>query len=119
MGGKTLKTSKDLKTNACTTSGPPHPVIQKCLQKVPEDVVASFYGCGNPIPLGIEGLTVLDLGSGSGRDCYVAAQLVGRKGKVIGIDMTEEQLELARQEADEWGAFMKLGRYMQFVQGYI
>lgn len=35
-----------------------------------------FYGCGNPIPLGIEGLSVLDLGSGSGRDCYIVAKLV-------------------------------------------
>ena len=44
--------------------------------------MAKFYGCGNPIPFGIDGLTVLDLGSGSGRDCYLASKLVGEKGKV-------------------------------------
>ncbi len=43
-----------------------------------------FYGCGNPLPAGIEGLRVLDLGCGSGRDCYVAASLVGERGSVIG-----------------------------------
>ena len=43
--------------------------------------MAKFYGCGNPIPFGIDGLTVLDLGSGSGRDCYLASKLVGEKGK--------------------------------------
>jgi ubiquinone/menaquinone biosynthesis C-methylase UbiE len=51
-----------------------------------------FYGCGAPVPLGIEGLRVLDLGSGSGRDCYLAAAFVGPKGHVVGIDMTPEQL---------------------------
>jgi len=44
--------------------------------QVPAEVKARFYGCGNPIPSGIGGLTVLDLGCGSGRDCYVAASLV-------------------------------------------
>lgn len=53
-----------------------------------------FYGCGAPLPLGIEGLRVLDLGSGSGRDCYLCAALVGAKGTVTGIDMTAEQLEV-------------------------
>ena len=49
------------------------------------------------VPLqGVEGLRVLDLGSGSGRDCYVMASLVGEKGSVIGLDMTAEQLVVAR-----------------------
>lgn len=54
--------------------------------------MAKFYGCGAPLPLGINGLRVLDLGSGSGRDCYVSAALVGEKGFVTGIDMTQEQV---------------------------
>ncbi len=61
--------------------------------KVPAEVLDKFYGCGAPLPTGIEGLTVLDLGSGSGRDCYAAAALVGERGSVIGVDMTREQLE--------------------------
>jgi arsenite methyltransferase len=48
------------------------------------DITEKFYGCGAPLPAGIDGLTVLDLGCGSGRDCYVSAKLVGPKGRVIG-----------------------------------
>jgi ubiquinone/menaquinone biosynthesis C-methylase UbiE len=59
---------------------------------VPEPVLAKFYGCGTPLPTSIEGLSVLDLGCGSGRDCYLASSLVGPLGKVTGIDMTEEQV---------------------------
>jgi len=68
-----------------------------CMQifaKVPAEVLDKFYGCGAPLPTGIDGLTVLDLGSGSGRDCYAAAALVGESGSVIGVDMTREQLEV-------------------------
>jgi len=58
-------------------------------------------GCGNPIALASlkEGETVLDLGSGAGFDCFLAAGRVGPKGKVIGIDMTPEMLERARSNA--------------------
>ena len=62
--------------------------------KVPAEVLDKFYGCGATLPTGIDGLTVLDLGSGSGRDCYAAAALVGERGSVIGVDMTSEQLEV-------------------------
>jgi ubiquinone/menaquinone biosynthesis C-methylase UbiE len=118
--GKTLETSKDLKTNACTTSGSPHPIIQDCLRKIPTEILEKFYGCGNPIPLGIEGLSVLDLGSGSGRDCYIASQMVGPKGKVIGVDMTDEQLVVARKYTDSFCQKMGFSApNMDFVQGYI
>ncbi len=58
-------------------------------------------GCGNPIALASlkEGETVLDLGSGAGFDCFLAAQRVGKKGRVIGVDMTPEMLEKARVNA--------------------
>lgn len=58
-------------------------------------------GCGNPVALASlrEGETVLDLGSGAGFDCFLAANQVGRTGKVIGIDMTAEMLDRARQNA--------------------
>ncbi len=61
-----------------------------------------YYGCGSPFLTGVEGLTVLDLGSGSGRDCYVVAAMVGEAGHVIGIDMTEEQLDVARKHVDSY-----------------
>ncbi len=67
------------------------PVWTQIIAKLPDEVVSKFYGCGAPLPLGIDGLHVLDLGSGSGRDCYVCSALVGPSGSVVGIDMTDEQ----------------------------
>lgn len=93
--GKVLSTTKDLKTSACTTSGRPHARIVKLMRKIPKEVTEKFYGCGAPLPLGIHGLRVLDLGSGSGRDAYVCAALVGEHGLVTGIDMTEEQIQVS------------------------
>ena len=61
-----------------------------------------FYGCGAPLPSGVEGLRVLDLGSGSGRDCYVMSAFVGESGSVVGIDMTDEQLDVARAHVDSY-----------------
>jgi arsenite methyltransferase len=62
-------------------------------------------GCGNPIALAslVEGETVLDLGSGAGFDCFLAANRVGKNGKVIGVDMTPEMLEKARENAEKGG----------------
>lgn len=62
-------------------------------------------GCGNPIALAslVEGETVVDLGSGAGFDCFLAANRVGKKGRVIGIDMTHEMLEKARTNAKKGG----------------
>lgn len=64
---------------------------------IPREVIDRFYGCGSPISLaGIApGETVLDLGSGAGIDCFIAAKKTGRGGKVIGVDMTDEMLEVA------------------------
>jgi len=58
-------------------------------------------GCGNPVALASlkEGETVLDLGSGAGLDCFLAANKVGNKGKVIGVDMTPEMIDKARENA--------------------
>lgn len=62
-------------------------------------------GCGNPVAIASlkEGEIVLDLGSGAGFDCFLAAQKVGEKGRVIGVDMTPEMVELARKNAVEGG----------------
>ena len=70
------------------------------LKVVPEGANLGL-GCGNPVALASlrEGETVLDLGSGAGFDCFLAASKVGRKGRVIGVDMTPEMLEKARENA--------------------
>ena len=62
-------------------------------------------GCGNPTAIGEikEGDVVLDLGSGAGFDCFLAAKKVGSSGKVIGVDMTEEMIEKARKNAEQYG----------------
>jgi arsenite methyltransferase len=106
--GEVLKKKEDLKTSACTASGRPNDVVVAALTKVPDEVLSKFYGCGTPIPMGIEGLRVLDLGCGSGRDCYVAAALVGAGGSVTGLDMTKAQLEVRPFSFDSY-MLRKLG----------
>src|SRR5919106_5249656 len=69
------------------------------LKAIPQEVIERDYGCGDPSRYLREGETVLDLGSGTGKICFIAAQIVGPKGKVIGIDMTAEMLEVARRNA--------------------
>ena len=67
-------------------------------QDVPDSVLESFAGCGNPLAIDTLGLgnVVLDLGSGAGLDCFLAAKKVGPSGCVIGLDMTDAMLEKAR-----------------------
>lgn len=100
--GKTLQSSKDLKTSACCPVDRMPDFMMPLIQKIPDEIQEKFYGCGSPIPLSIEGATVLDLGCGSGRDCYLLSQMVGPGGKVIGIDMTEEQLSIANKYKSEF-----------------
>ncbi len=69
------------------------------LKIIPQDVLDRDYGCGDPSRYVREGDVVLDLGSGGGKICFIASQIVGPKGKVIGVDMTDDMLELARSNA--------------------
>jgi ubiquinone/menaquinone biosynthesis C-methylase UbiE len=69
------------------------------LKVIPREVIERDYGCGNPSCYLREGETVLDLGSGTGKICFIAAQIVGPNGKVIGVDMTDEMLEVGRRNA--------------------
>jgi arsenite methyltransferase len=69
------------------------------LKVIPQEVIERDYGCGDPSPHLREGEAVLDLGSGTGKICFIAAQIVGPKGKVIGVDMTDQMLEVARRNA--------------------
>lgn len=66
------------------------------LTVIPEEILAKDYGCGDPTPYVRVGDTVVDLGSGTGKLCYIAAQVVGPTGKVIGVDCNREMLALAR-----------------------
>jgi arsenite methyltransferase len=116
--GKVLKSSADLKTGACcaTDSLPSH--VLPILGELHEEVRERFYGCGSPIPPALEGATVLDLGCGSGRDSYLMSKLVGPEGRVIGVDMTEEQLAVARRHVSHHAR--KFGHSnVEFVRGYI
>ncbi len=73
-------------------------------------------GCGNPTAIGSlqPGETVLDLGSGAGFDCFLAARAVGPEGRVIGVDMTPQMLEKARENAAKGGY-----RNVEFIEGFI
>ena len=97
--GTQLQTSQDLLTNACCTDDIPL-AHRRILAQLESEVLEKYYGCGVCIPDGIEGLTVLDLGSGSGRDAYLLSKLVGENGHVIGVDMTPEQLDVANRHID-------------------
>ncbi len=67
----------------------------KYLEIIPDEVIERDYGCGDPSRWVKEGETVLDLGSGTGKICFIASQVVGAEGKVIGVDMTDDMLEVA------------------------
>lgn len=118
--GSILKNSNDLKTNACCSpdSLPAH--IKNILRQIDDEVITRFYGCGSPLPPALEGCTVLDLGCGSGRDAFIASKLVGPEGIVIGIDMTEEQLDVANRHVDsQMTRFGYDSPNISFRKGYI
>ena len=95
--GETLQSTADLRTDACTTAAAPSPHVKTALAAVHDEVMSRYYGCGLAIPTELEGLRVLDLGCGAGRDVYALAKLVGPEGEVVGVDMTKAQLEVARR----------------------
>ena len=76
------------------------------LKDIPEVAIAAFAGTGNPLNLGKirAGQRILDIGCGAGLDCLIAGNMVGRKGSVVGIDMTEEMIDRANSNARETGA---------------
>lgn len=69
------------------------------LKAIPTEVIEKDYGCGDPSKYLLPGDTVLDLGSGTGKICFIASQVVGPEGKVIGVDMLDDMLEVARRNA--------------------
>jgi len=118
--GKVLQKSADLATNACCATGAPPRYLQALLAKIDPRVLDRFYGCGFPIPEALEGQVTLDLGCGTGRDVYLLSQLVGPKGHVIGLDMTEAQLAVARETLDgHMESFGYAKPNVDLRQGYI
>jgi ubiquinone/menaquinone biosynthesis C-methylase UbiE len=73
------------------------------LEIIPQEIISKDYGCGDPSGCVSAGETVLDLGSGSGKACYIMAQIVGPQGRVIGVDFNETMLALARKHQDAIG----------------
>ncbi len=118
--GRVLQKSADLATNACCATGAPPPFLAAKLANVHDDVLARFYGCGFPIPEAVAGATVVDLGCGTGRDVYLLSQLVGPDGFVHGVDMTDSQLQVARDTvAWHTARFGYAQPNVAFHQGYI
>jgi ubiquinone/menaquinone biosynthesis C-methylase UbiE len=98
--GKQIRSIKDLQSGACCTESPPEEV-RATLPLIADEIKEKFYGCGSPLPPLLRSMTVLDLGCGTGRDVYVASRLVGERGQVIGVDMTEEQIKIAMKYQEE------------------
>ena len=91
-----------MQTNICSCASDAMPDYLKEIRKeLPDEIITRFYGCGSPIPKAIEGKTVLDLGCGTGLDCYILSKLVGENGRIIGVDMTDSQLDVAKKYQDE------------------
>jgi len=118
--GKVLQSKKDLKTNACCSVDSLPKALKTIMKQIESEILDKFYGCGSPIPPLLEGCTVLDLGCGTGRDVYIVSALVGGNGMSIGVDMTDEQLEVARKYKD-----IQMTRFgfkkcnVDFKKGYI
>jgi SAM-dependent methyltransferase len=101
-------------SDCCSPESSLYPV--DLLTTVPSEVSSTSYGCGDPITLASlqPGQTVLDLGSGAGLDCLLAAQKVGPEGRVIGVDMTPEMIERAQKNAQRVNT-----TNVEFRQGYL
>jgi len=119
--GKILNNSTDLKTDACCTSDNDIPSYLKTgMAKIHPEVSSKYYGCGLVRPQLLKNTRILDLGSGSGRDCYLLSYLTGEDGFVLGVDMTDEQLEVANRHIDyhrDEFAYQKAN--VEFKKGYI
>ncbi|HEU4365158.1 MAG TPA: methyltransferase domain-containing protein [Candidatus Krumholzibacteria bacterium] len=118
--GRVLAGTQDLRTSACCTSDSLPAEQRAALAQIHPEILERFYGCGSPIPPLLEGCTVLDLGCGTGRDAYIASKLVGPRGRVIGVDMTHSQIEVARRHREEQTRrFGFTSPNVVFVHGYI
>ena len=116
--GKELQSSADLKTTACCDFSATPEWLKPILSNIHDEVLMRYYGCGLVCPQELKSCSVLDLGCGTGRDVYALSQLVGEKGRVVGVDMTDEQLNVAK-EYQAWHAEKFGFDNVDFKQGYI
>ena len=118
--GKQLKSKNDLVSSSCCCTDAPPAAIREILPLIADEILDRFYGCGSPLPPLLNGMTVLDLGCGTGRDVYIVSKLVGESGLVIGVDMTTEQIETAKKYQEEQRVrFGFKVSNVRFYQGYI
>jgi radical SAM/Cys-rich protein len=118
--GTTLKSKNDLRTSACCSTNSLSPRQMAILKEIEPEIIEKFYGCGSPIPPVVQGCVVLDLGCGTGRDVYITSRLAGPDGLIIGVDMTDEQLEIAKKHLDTQMARFGFAKpNVDFRKGYI
>jgi len=118
--GKTLNESADLKTSACCSPDAAPFYLRPILSQIEDEVQSKFYGCGSRIPVELEGCNVLDLGCGTGRDAFVLSKLVGPRGAVVGVDMTDEQIAVAERNIQaHMSKFGFQEPNVRFLHGYI
>ena len=118
--GRVLNKSSDLKTNACCTTEGPSDEAAQLIAAIHPEVNARYYGCGLIYPPLMEGMNVLDLGAGAGRDVFILSKLVGETGHVTGVDMTDEQLEVANKYIEYHTRLYNYERpNVTFRKGYI
>ncbi|XP_046851182.1 arsenite methyltransferase-like isoform X1 [Xenia sp. Carnegie-2017] len=118
--GKVLTTNENLQTNACVQVEKVPERVREAISLCHEDVLSKYYGCGLVFPNSVESTKVLDFGSGAGRDCFVMSKLVGEEGFVTGIDMTEEQLDVANKYIQyHMDKFGYTSPNLEFKLGYI
>lgn len=118
--GEVLEQTGDLKTNACCTFEAAPGYVTAALAELHDDVKARYYGCGLVLPDALQGCRILDLGCGSGRDCYLLSKLVGPDGEIVGVDMTEAQLAVAERYREYHSARFGYPKpNVRFYRGYI
>ncbi len=118
--GETLQSTADLKTSACCTQDDVPAHVRDILGSIHDEVLARYYGCGLVLPEALDGMHILDLGCGAGRDCYVLSKLVGERGRIIGVDMTPGQLAIARRHREYHAAvFGQAQSNVEFIEGDI
>lgn len=120
--GTVLQTVQDRYAKGATAVVPelccPVDYDASLLEVLPDEIVQRDYGCGDPSRFVRKGEVVLDLGSGAGKICFMASQIVGAEGRVIGVDATPEMLALAREHKDAIGE--RIGwKNVEFHRGHI